>query len=637
MDRIYTGDLEADGLLDTATKVWCGVFKNVNTSEIYKFHPISPGDDTYIGDMFNFMDNNIDVIVMHNGVGYDWPLLRKLYGYEFKGKKVDTLLISRLQRPNRRSPPHCPNKVAPHSVDVWGYRLGRVKPRHDDWSVFSEAMLERCTEDVEIQHGIYKALLEEGNGQKWRNAHMMTLKLFERLKLSEEYGWMVDREYMDKCIHMLDRWIAMIDRAVGPYLPIIVGVDEVKKNGEYSHVAKPFKKDGSPSQQAIKWLSGYAGNGIHNGDYICGPFSRIVFRKTDLNSNLETKNFLLKEGWEPKEWNYNEAGERTSPMLSKDDPFDGVNKGVGRLVAKRVQCRHRRSSIIGLIALIRPDGRIASVVSGIATTGRAKHSGIVNIPRTTSFFGKQMRRMFVSKPGWVLVGTDSDACQVRMLAARMGDEEFTNAVLHGNKANGTDTHSLVMKAAELKNRDDGKKLFFTVVFGAGDLTAGKVLGGGAKEGAAAKAKLFNKMPALQQLISKLITEWRGNSKKRFAPKWGSIQWYDGWVEGIDGRPVFVDSEHAVLVYVIQSDEAVMMSIAYLKFHQWMEEVGYKWIKDYGTVCWYHDEFTVECRPDIASHVGELAEQSIAWAGKYLRIQCPHMGHASIGKNWAEVH
>ena len=640
MDRVYTGDLEADGFLDTATIVWCGVFKNLDTGEVVRFH-IGDSHDNYMDAMFRWLNGNVDVLIMHNGVGYDWPLLRRLYRYEFKGRKVDTLLMSRLQRPNRKSPSNCPNKAGPHSIEAWGYRLGRKKPEHNDWSKFSEEMLHRCEEDVEIQHLLFKALLEEGKGQKWRNAHLMTFKLFERLQMSEEYGWLVDQEHMHNCIRMLDRWMERIDKAVMPHLPVIVEIDEIKKNGEYTYVSKPFKKDGSFSRQVIAWRDDPSAvdNRIGDNDsgVIVGPFSRIKFRKVSLDSNLETKNFLLSEGWEPKEWNYNEAGNKTSPKLSKDDPFDGVNKGVGKLVVKRVQCRHRWSTINGLIALIREDGRISSVVSGIATTGRAKHSGIVNIPRTTSFFGKQMRRIFISKPGWVLVGTDSDACQVRMLAARMGEETFTNAVLHGKKAEGTDIHSVVMKAAELKNRDDGKKLFFTVVFGAGDPKTGKVLGGGAKEGAEAKGKLFNKMPGLPRLISKLIAEWRNNSKKRFIPKWGNIQWYDGWVEGLDGRPIFVGSEHAVLVYVIQADEAIMMSLAYLKFHQWMEKHEYKWIEDYGTVCWYHDEWTVECRPEIAKHVGELAEQSIAWAGKYLNIQCPHKGNATIGKNWAEAH
>ena len=33
------GDLEANGLLDSATQIWCGVFKDINTNQIYKFGP----------------------------------------------------------------------------------------------------------------------------------------------------------------------------------------------------------------------------------------------------------------------------------------------------------------------------------------------------------------------------------------------------------------------------------------------------------------------------------------------------------------------------------------------------------------------------------------------------------------------
>ena len=99
--------------------------------------------------MMDFMDT-CDVCVMHNGVGYDWPLLRKLYGYEYQGKKIDTLLMSRLQQPERSRPIGC--NAGPHSIEAWGMRLGRSKPEHEDWSRFSKEMLHRCTEDVEIQH-----------------------------------------------------------------------------------------------------------------------------------------------------------------------------------------------------------------------------------------------------------------------------------------------------------------------------------------------------------------------------------------------------------------------------------------------------------------------------------------------------
>jgi DNA polymerase I len=628
MEKVFIGDIEADGLLDTATRVWCGVFKNVDTNEKYKFRPHQ------IEEMLTFMDT-IDVLIMHNGIGYDWRLLKKLHGYVYRGRKVDTLIMSRLQDPNRRSPPHCPNKIAPHSVEAWGYRVGRGKPEHNDWSQFSEEMLHRCDEDVEIQHLILKELIKEANGKNWKDALQMTYKLFDVLNMSEEYGWLVDKEHMDFSIYMLTRWISMIDRVVIPYLPIILEIEETKKNGEYNYVRKPFKKDGSYSESALRWceeVSIDSRSGI-----IGGPFSRISFRPVNLESNKETKEFLLSYGWSPVDWNYNSEGERTSPKLSHDDPFEGIDNKLGKLVAKRVQCKHRRATLVGWSQVIRDDGRIPSIVVGLTTTARARHQNIVNVPGGKSFFGKWMRKCFITKPGWKLVGTDSDACQIRMLAARMGDDNYTDSVLNGKKEDGSDQHSVNMRAAGLSSRDDAKTFFYGIIFGAGDKKTGKIVKGNADDGKRLKEKFFEGLPALKNLVDKLTDEWRATAKKVYNPKFNRMEYADGYIIGLDGRPIYVPSEHMVLVYALQSDEAIMMSAAYLKFYQWMNKAGYKWGEDYGIVCWYHDEWTTECREEIAEHVAELAKNAITWAGEYFKIACPHLGQSKIGNNWWEIH
>lgn len=446
--RIYTCDLEADGLLDTATKVWCGVFKNSETKEVVKFRPHQ------IQEMLAFLDT-VDVLKMHNGLGYDLPLLKKLYGYEFKGKKVDTLIMSRLLNPKRIVPFNCPDKgIGPHSVEAWGYRVGRGKPSHEDWSQFTEDMLHRCSEDVEIQELIYEALMKEAGNGKWRNAFLLSFELFDNLAKQEQYGWLVDRKHMESCIRQLTKWIERIDKVITPRLPLVLEIEEQKVSGEYKYIKKPFLKSGDYSQSVSDWCA------RHNLDPLLKPvgncFSRVSFRRTNLDSNEETKDFLLQLGWEPKEWNTNDAGERTSPKMSKDDPFDGIESRVGKLVAKRVQCRQRRSIIEGLIEIIRPDGRISSSVNTLAVTGRATHRGIVNVPKVGSFYGKQMRRIFVCKPGYVLVGTDSDSCQIRMLCGRMNDHAYTDNVLNGKKEDGTDIHSVNMRAAGLPNRDASK-------------------------------------------------------------------------------------------------------------------------------------------------------------------------------------
>lgn len=627
--KICFGDLEADGLLGTVKQLWCGVFKNKETHEVAKFRPHQ------MKEMLAYLDT-VDVLIMHNGIGYDWPLLEKLYGYTYKGKRVDTLIMSRLLNPKRIVPYNCPNRGAgPHSIEAWGWRVGRGKPEHNDWSQFSEDMLHRCSEDVEILELVYDELVKEAAGGGWGNAFKMSFELFEWLQKQESYGWLVDQNHMEFCIRQLTDHIRRIDSVIVPKLPMILEVEETKEKGEYKYVKKPFLKSGKYSESVTAWCDR---NRIDiNSSPVWGCYTRISFRPTDLNSGLETKDYLLNSGWEPLEWNTNDAGERTSPKLSKDDPFDGIEGKIGKLVAKRVQCRHRRSSIEGLIQLIRPDGRISSAINTLAVTGRATHRGIVNIPQAKSFYGKQMRQIFVCPEGRTLVGTDSDANQIRNLAARMNDPQYTETVLNGDKDAGTDIHSVNMRAADLSNRDDAKTFFYGILFGAGDTKTGKIIKGAAAEGKRLKAKFFEGLPALRQLLDKLTKEWKETARQKYNPKFNRMEYFDGVIKGLDGRPIKVPSEHMLLVYLLQSDESIMMSKAYCRFHNRMTELGYTFGKEYGTVCFYHDEFTVECDKNISKIVAKESEDAIKWAGEYYKIPCPHLGHAKEGKDWYAIH
>lgn len=626
--KIVFGDLEANGFLHEVTKIHCGVFKELGTGEIHQFRP------NQMYEMFEFLDT-CDVLIMHNGFGYDWPVLRKLYNWEFKGKKVDTLVMSRLLNPKRIVPFNCPNKrCGPHSIEAWGYRVGRGKPEHNDWETFSEDMLHRCTEDVEILSLVYKELLGEAKGKNWKSAFLLSFKLFENLQKQEEYGWRVDREHMDKCISLLDHWIGRIDRALEPHLPLKISIEELKEGGEYKYIKKPFLKSGALSESASRWCvsCGYDDR-LHP---IGGPFSRISFRHIDLDKNIETKDFLLELGWEPLEWNLDDEGNKRSPKFSKDDPFEGIEGVLGRLIARRVQCRHRKSTIEGLINLIRPDGRIPSVVNTLAVTGRATHRNIVNIPKANSFFGKYMRRIFTSEEGMVLVGTDSDSCQLRMLGGRMGSEAYIKALVSGDKEKGTDLHSLTKKIGNIESRDLAKNVMYCLLFGGGDEKLGKT----AKkpgQGKALREKLYKGFDGLGELMERLTKEWRATAKARYNKKFGRMEYTNGFITGLDGRPIEVPYEHQLLVYLLQSDEAIMMTAAYNKAHKDLERAGYVYGEDYGFTCWMHDEYTVECKKHIAEHVKRICENAIVWAGEYYKIPCPHVGDGKIGKNWYDIH
>lgn len=626
-------DLEANGFLQQATRVHCGVIK-VKGGESRAFRPHQ------MKEMLEYMDS-FDVLIAHNGIGYDFPLLEKLHGWKFKGKKVDTLVMSRLLNPKRLLPYHCPNKkCGPHSIEAWGWRVGRGKPEHNDWENFSEDMLHRCSEDTEILELVYDALITEAKGGTWRSAFLLSFELFENLQKQEEYGWLVDKVHMHKCIRQLTRWIDMIDNVLTARLPTVLEIDETKQNGEFRFVSKPFLKSGKLSETARVWT--VAAGFDSDKSPIAGPFSRISFRKTNLNSGQETKDFLLSLGWEPLEWNTDDEGKRTSPKLSKEDPFEGITDKVGNLVAKRVQCRQRRGIIEGLLGIVRPDCRVSSIVNTLAVTGRATHRGIVNIPAAgKSFYGKSMRRIFTSgglqvSKRKVLVGTDSDACQIRMLCGRMDDDEYTDNVLNGKKEDGTDIHSVNMRAAGLPSRDAAKTFFYGFLFGAGDGKVGKIVKGTPADGKRLKAQFLEGLPALAALLQRLSNEWKTTAKRKMNVKFNRMEYYDGKITGLDGRPIVVPSEHQLLVYLLQSDEAIMMAKAYNLTCAKLRE-KYVYGEQYGVVAWYHDEYTIECDEDIAEDVKKISEDSIREAGEFFNIKCPHIGQGKIGVNWYDIH
>ena len=286
MERIFACDLEGDGLLDEITTIHCGCFKNISTGECFDFLP------DQIPDMLDWIQKETDVLVIHNGIGFDIPALQKLYGFTYKGRVIDTLVLSRLLDPKRIIPPHMENKKAgPHSIEAWGYRVGRGKPEHNDWSKFTPEMLHRCKEDVEILCLVYNKLLEEQKGGDWKRATQLSLKLFEALHKQEQYGWLVDRKHMEFCIHQLQHWVTRIDKALAKSLPLVVEVQEQKIKGEYQHIKKPFLKSGKYSQPILTWLST-----LEHDVSVGGPFTRLSFRRLDLNSNQETKDFLLDSG-----------------------------------------------------------------------------------------------------------------------------------------------------------------------------------------------------------------------------------------------------------------------------------------------------------------------------------------------------
>lgn len=172
-------DIEADGLLDTITKVHCIVAKNLVTGVTARFY--NPHNDIvkqrndYIMAHVRPSFLNATHFIGHNIIGYDDEVLSRFFKLGDKIKEttiIDTLVWSQTLNPDRQLPKGCPTsyktpygtqKVTPHSVEAWGYRIGRHKPHYYEWTTFTPEMLYRCEEDVGIQEQIFYELLKEAN------------------------------------------------------------------------------------------------------------------------------------------------------------------------------------------------------------------------------------------------------------------------------------------------------------------------------------------------------------------------------------------------------------------------------------------------------------------------------------------
>lgn len=148
---MIVGDAEFNGLNPTVCH--CAVFKDTESGKFYEFSPISQ----YSVEKIPAFLGKCETLCMHNGIGYDWFAIKQTLGYEYAGKLIDTLVMSRVLFPDR---------LGGHSVEAWAKKLGgEQKVENEDWSEFSENMLIRCRSDVNIQEQIYNYLLKEmGDG-----------------------------------------------------------------------------------------------------------------------------------------------------------------------------------------------------------------------------------------------------------------------------------------------------------------------------------------------------------------------------------------------------------------------------------------------------------------------------------------
>ena len=86
-------DIEANHLMPKVSRIHCLVVVDADTQEEWVFND-EHSSETTIEDGLKLLDT-ADVIVGHNIINYDLPVLEKIKGWSPKAKVRDTLILSR--------------------------------------------------------------------------------------------------------------------------------------------------------------------------------------------------------------------------------------------------------------------------------------------------------------------------------------------------------------------------------------------------------------------------------------------------------------------------------------------------------------------------------------------------------------
>ena len=378
-------DVETDGL--QYTKMWLLATEDLDSGE-QRFYTdeVDPESSGSIQEGLAYM-SQATMLMGHNIISFDLPVLKNLYGFESKAKLVDSLLLSQLGNFHRFRT----DGVSYHAMKYWGMYLRQPKHDDPDWTVYSVEMRERCVSDVSLNIRMFNFLMDEVKRIKTVSPnYAQAIKLEHEVAIETakqvENGWLFDKTLARDTLRKIQVRMAEIELEIEPKLPPkIVKIDaqprtpKIQKDGRYDKVTRDWFGFERPSEGTVP-----------------DEYQRTSKTPADLGNNDIVATFLLSEGWKPKEWNWKKhpdgSWEKRGPKLTEDS-FESITGGYGKLVAEWRMLRSRVGLIEGLLESVRPDGRVSCDPAVIGThTGRMRHRGIVNIPSASVPWGKRSVR-----------------------------------------------------------------------------------------------------------------------------------------------------------------------------------------------------------------------------------------------------
>jgi len=643
-----------------ASKIWVVVCKEVESEQTHIFRNVH--EDKLVAEKLIQLLESADKIIGHNILEYDVCIINRLLGYDCTTnleRIVDTLILSRLF--NYAGRKH-------HSVESYGDEFGYPKFKFSDFTKYSQEMEDYCVRDVEITLRIYRRFLPNCTSSVWASSIALEHRFQLICNSLHRTGFCFNLDKANVLLDKVRQELAVLDKDIlNSFLPKEVLIREftpkLTKFGTISRTSVPR----SLHHEIHKYESGK------------------TYRHTRLvpfnpASHKQVIEVLTEANWQP--WDKTETHKDTERLLTqlkrKKDVFSNdvsvdlkgkldvlskygwkINEDnlstlpsaaprPARSLAKRILLEARRRTLTEWVGLVSDDSRIHGKFQGIgAWTHRMahQHPNTANIPRefkedgTKKLLGKELRSLWIAPKKRLLVGVDAEGIQLRVFAHYINDQEFTDALVRGRKADKSDPHSLNQRVlgSICKTRQAAKRYIYALLLGGGLSKLAQILDCSRTEAEEALDRILQRYTG----FAKLRKEVFPRDAKR------------GYFIGLDGRKVPIpgeterDRQHLAMSGYLQNGEAIIIKKAAI-----IAEDRIRSTPELATIWNFvdivHDELQSEVASQdmrIALQVAEIKRQAIVDAGKYYSLKCPLEGSYwnddhqdyTIGTNWYQTH
>lgn len=285
----------------------------------------------------------------------------------------------------------------------------------------------------------------------------------------------------------------------------------------------------------------------------------------------------------------------------------------------------------GLLPYINEEtGRIHSFFhQTITATGRISSTepNLQNIP-TRLDFGKQIRKVFKAKDGYVYIDADYSQIELRVLAHISQDENMMHAFLNGediHKQAASKVLGIPIDEVTKEQRSSAKAVNFGIVYGISDFGLSEQLGITKKEAKRYIDQYLEKYSGIDKFMKDIVEQAKA----------------DGYVETLFHRRRTISElssnnymvrqfgARAAMNTPIQGTAADIMKIAMVSMYNKLKESSY----DAKIILQVHDELMIECKKEEAKEVEKILKECMESA---ISMSIPLLVEAEIAENWYEV-